>query len=206
MNEQRLGGLALLLGLVCISATLALHPTGHDFAGAGRAAAGHENVVAHSLALVSLPLSAFGLLVLTRELTSPSRLSTAAFVVHAQALVAVMIAAVASGFVATDLFDSDEASSPEIASALLAYTHHLNQAFAKVYAVASSAAVALWSMAASRTPRFGRAFATWGLVASALGIAGVVTGHLQLDLHGLGVLVLSQGVWTLWAAVKLMRA
>jgi len=205
MNEQRLGGCSLILGLVCATATLALHPTGHDFAGAGRDAAGHVNVLAHSIALAGLPLSAFGFLTLTRTLSSPDRLSTAAFIVHVQALIAVMIAAVASGFLATHLFRGVDGAPDELTRALLDYTHHFNQAFAKLYAVASSVAIALWSIAALRSPRFGRGFGGFGLVVGALGVLAIASGHLRLDVHGLGALVLSQAAWTIWAAAKLLH-
>ncbi len=184
---------------------MALHPTGRDFVGAERGGVGHINVLAHSLALAGLPLNAFGFLVLTRALSSPNRLSTVAFIVHVQALVAVMIAAVASGFVATELFRASAGSPTELTHALLDYTHDLNQAFAKLYACASSVAIALWSVAALRSDRFSRGFGVLGLLVGLLGTLAVLSGHLRLDVHGLGALVLAQGAWTIWAAARLVR-
>jgi hypothetical protein len=205
MNENQLGGWSLIASVACAAVTVVLHPTGHELMGDGRLAAEQVNVIAHSLAIVGMPLSANGFLALTRTLSSPDRLSTAAFIVHVQALVAVTIAAVASGLLATELFRELAGADDELTRALLAYTHDLNQAFATLYAVASSAAIGLWSLSALRAARFCRYFGAVGSGIGVLGVLATVSGHLRLDVHGLGALVCSQGLWTIWAARLLLK-
>ena len=90
--------LASLAGLV----TMAFHPTGHastsDFA---QVAAINRTV--HSLAIAGTIATFFGLLRLSRQIANGKALSDAALVSYGFGAVAVMFAAIASGFIATDL-------------------------------------------------------------------------------------------------------
>jgi len=144
---------------------MALHPTGHDLSAPEHSAAMmHLNVAVHSLALVCVPILFMGSIGLTRRLASPNLLALAALVMFGFAEVAVMIAASVSGLVAPGLFHhmAAEPGMADIWRAVMTLSGHLNQAFAQVYVVASSAAIVLWSAAILRAHTFSRSLGIYG--------------------------------------------
>jgi hypothetical protein len=163
--------------------------------------------VSHSIAIAGLPLLLLGFWGLSRRLGWESAPVRLAFATYALAAVAVLDAAVMSGFVSTGMAMSIRAETAEgakLLQSLFAYTFVLNQAFAKVYTVASSAAIALWSLRAIRLGGGWRAPGIFGLLAGAAPAAGVLASALPLNVHGFGMVVLVQAVWTLWIATRLM--
>jgi hypothetical protein len=209
MNDDRLGGIALIAGAVAGLVTMSLHPTGHDLAAPGQfAAAAFRNAAAHALAIASLPVSFLGALALSRRLESPARLATAALVVYGFALAAVMSAAVVSGFAAPHLVKGmTDAVGParDGWEMLLDYNYFLNQAFARVYVVASFAAIFLWSLAIVRSRALAAGVGVYGLAISPVAILAVVSGHVRLGVHGFGVIMLVQALWLIAAGVGLLR-
>lgn len=78
--------------------------------------------------------------------------------------------------------------------------------WAGIGAVASSAAIALWSVALLSPAVQSRAIGVFGLL---LGIATsvmLVTGTLILNVHGFLLLVISQAAWTIAVGFQLLRA
>jgi len=206
MKDERLGGSAWIVATGMMIVTMALHPTGHDLVEPGRfEAMAARNMVVHGLAIASLPLAFLGALALARRAVEPLRLGLAALVVYGFALVAAMLAASANGFVAPplirELIEHPDSAVPE---ALLDYSHHFNHAFTHLYVVGSSAAILLWSIALLRTG-LGRALGVYGLVVGVALPIGLIAGHLRMDVHGFGLVVLAQAVWTIAAGVSLVR-
>jgi len=209
MNDDRLGGLALIAGAVAGLVTMSLHPTGHDLAAPGQfAVAAFRNAAVHGLAIASLPVSFLGALALSRRLESPARLATAALVVYGFALAAVMNAAVVAGFVAPRLVKGMiDAAGParDGWETLLDYNYFLNQAFARVYVVASFAAIFLWSLAIVRGRVLAAAVGVYGLVMAPVAVLAVASGHVRLGVHGFGLIMLVQALWLAAAGVLLLR-
>ncbi|MEQ1894844.1 MAG: hypothetical protein ABL998_20065 [Planctomycetota bacterium] len=207
MNQQQSGGAAWIAGSVLMLVTMSLHPTGHDLATPENFERGAFLARAtHGLALLSLPLSFHGALALAR------RLGTAAgwfgLVVFGQALVAVMLAAIASGLIAPELFAarlSSAGATRDGFGLLLHYNGELNQACAKVYVLGSALALALWSLAILRTRAFAAALGFGGLFLALASTVALLSGHLRLDVHGFGALVLAQAAWMIAAGVGLWR-
>jgi hypothetical protein len=81
----------------------------------------------------------------------------------------------------------------------------LNQAFALVFVVASSAAILLWSIAILRSGIFSRALGIYGCFVAPLTLIAVLSGHIRLNVHGFGIVVLSQAVWFISAGVLLWK-
>lgn len=190
--------------------TLATHPTGRDVLASGGAGdhAARIGVFAHGIAIASLPLLVFGFLGLTRRLRSEAAMAELALVVYALGCVAAFGAATMSGFVATGMarriLATDEGGRA-IVRALFGYTGVLNQAFAGVHLVAWSGAILLWSIAILRGRVLPIGVAVLGVVVGVSSLLGALTGHFRMTLHGLAVLVLTQGVWTIWIALHLRR-
>jgi len=209
MNDSRLGGLAWIAAAVGFLATMSVHPTGHDLFQPGHLEAGARIArIAHALALVSLPLAFLGALALARRLDSPQRTAIAALVVYGFALTAVMLAAIASGFVGPAVIE-DSLDGPQVASevwkALMHYNWALNQACAQVYVVGSSVAILLWSLAIARTRALATGLGIFGLVLAPLTILALLSGHIRLDVHGFGLIVVGQALWSISAGVSLWR-
>lgn len=209
MKDDRKGGLALIAAVLGMLVTMSIHPSGHDLFEPGKErAAALLVVLAHALGLASLPLSFLGALALTRRLDGPDRLAVSALVLHACALVCGMIAAVMSGLVAPLLARALLAAEPgasELGQALFHYTGHVNQAFAQVLVVGSSAAIVLWSGAILRGGALARGLGLVGLVLGPLIVLALVSGHVRLDLHGFGLIVLAQSAWYVAGGVLLLR-
>jgi hypothetical protein len=165
-------------------------------------------VVAHAIALVGLPISLFGFLGLTRRLEGAGPIPLAAFIVYAVGAAAVLIAAVASGLIAPGLSRQMAGADPaerESLHQLLRYTGAINQAFAAVFVVASSAAVVLWSAAIIRSGALSRGVGVAGLVIGGAGLVLFLSGHLRLNVHGFGAFLLAQAAWTVAAALQLIQ-
>ena len=210
MRTDRSAALALTAGSLAGLVTMALHPTGRDAVRV--ASSGGTNALAtavHWLAIVAQPLVLAGALALTLRLRERRDLAVGAYVFFALGSVAVIFAAVASGFLAPGVLRGlGEADAPTRALMMSAlhYTSLLNQAFAAVYVVLSALAILLWSSAILAGRELSRGLAVYGLVLGALLIVGVLSGHLRLGIHGFGGVVIGQGVWMVWAAGQLWPA
>ena len=209
MTRERASGLALIAGTAAMIVTMLFHPTAHDLFAPGAFDAGaRRNVLAHSLALSGLPLSFLGALGLTRRLTRAPSLALGGLVLYGFACVGVMIAAVASGLVATDLAGEIVAAggkANETQAALFHFNGSLNQAFAKVYVVGSSLAILAWSLAILRGGELARALGVYGCVLAPVTLFALLSGHVQLDVHGFGAIVLGQALWLASCGTLLLR-
>ena len=211
MTEDRKSGLALIAGSVGLIITMAFHPTGHDLFVPGQLEhVARVGVAVHTLALFCIPVLFIGALGLSRRLDSPDRLSLCAVVAYGFAGVAAMNAAAISGLVAPGIARQIAAASSTSAAAdtwrmLFAYSGTLNQAFAMVFVVASSTALMLWSAGILRNGVFSRGLGVYGCVLGPLTVVAVLSGHLRLNVHGFGLVVLGQAIWFVVAGVLLCR-
>ena len=182
--------------------TMAHHPTGKDMFAPGRfESVALLNIAAHSLGLLCIPVLFLGGLSLTRRLMSPDRYSVVGIVFYGFALVAVMNAAVASGLIAPGvgrfILDADAGSNAGASQAWrVAFNLNglMNQAFAKVFVVASSIAILFWSLAMQRV-NIWKPVAIYGLFLAPATILALVSGRLRMDVHGFGMLVVLQAIW-----------
>ena len=200
MTDNRLGGMALIIASVANIIVMALHPTGHSLMNAGE----RFNLIAklalgvHWVALIAMMLMFLGGLALTRYLDQPNRLAMAALVVFGFAVIAGMLAVVCSGFLGAGLMKKSLAAAPpgkEYWDMMAAYNFGLNQAFARVLAVAYSGAIMLWSSAMLKTRVMSKAIAVYGWITGTAIVVFVAPGFLVLDVHGFGLVVLLQSVW-----------
>ena len=208
MKADAIYGSALIAGALAGMVTMLLHPTGNQLLSDVQHMA-PLGVAVHALALVGLPVSFFGAIGLSRLLGTSGNAALAGLVAYGMAQLAVMIAAVASGLLAPALAGqmvSTTGAEHDIAAALFHYTGAINQAFAKVFVVASSAAILLWSATILAHGRLARGAGVLGAIVGALALFAVVVGHLRLDVHGFGAVVLCQGIWMITVGVLLARS
>lgn len=196
MQRERLGGGAMIAGAVMGLVTMTFHPSD--------TARPWLVVAVHALAIASAPLLAYGGFVLARRLSGAW--SELAFAFYALSGVATLLAAAASGLVAPGLAAYAHGGADGRGHALFTYNHLLNQAFARVLVAASSAAIGLWSVEILRTRRMGRAAGVLGCAIAAVVLPLLFFGHLRLDVHGFGAVVLGQTVWLVMVGLELRRA
>jgi hypothetical protein len=194
MRREAAGGWAMIAGAVMGLTTMAFHPT---HAGSAALAVG-----VHSLALAAVPISFYGGWMLTRRLADGGPAAELALAFYALSSAAALLAATVSGLVGPELIARQEALGVA-ADALRIYNHALNQAFAKVLVAASSAAIGLWSMEMLRTRRFRRGAGILGCAVAALALLALLSGHLTLDVHGFGAVLLAQAAWLILAGAEL---
>jgi hypothetical protein len=93
----------------------------------------------------------------------------------------------------------------ELWKAMLEYNAHLNQAFAKIFVYASSTSIVLWSVSIVRSRVLAAGVGVYGLVLGAVTMLALASGHVRLDVHGMGAVVLGQALWYIAAGVALWR-
>ena len=205
MQRTRLGGGSMIAGAVMGVVVMVFHPTGHDVM--RDPFQGVIAFVVHALALFSVPIAFYGGFALTRRLSPPGALAELALVFYATAGVATMMAATASGFLVPGLL-ADAMSHGEgrgIAGALLHYNFDFNQAFAKILVAASSVAIGLWSIEIARTRLISRGTGIYGCIIAVVALVVLLSGHLRLDVHGFGAVVLAQAIWLVLVGIELLR-
>jgi hypothetical protein len=208
MNDNRVGGIALIAGALSGIVTLTFHPAG----GQHRVTPAQlETLIAvvigvHALAIAGLPVSFAGGLALARRIDSPLRLALLGLIVYGFGLVAMMAAATMSGLVIPPLLRQMAApgSGGEWHS-FMNYTHALNQAFARIGALATSISIFLWSYLLLSRPSLSRTLGIYGLLSAGCVIAAMIAGRLDTELHGFRVVTLLQAIWFIAAGVLLCR-
>ena len=206
MTDNRLSAIALIAGSCGSIITMAFHPSGH-IAAAQLETTIRMLILVHALALACVPILFLGSLGLSQRLAGAGRLEVIGLVFYAFALVAVMAAAVADGLVTPSVLRQIVASADSESAAntwrmFSRYTFYLNQACAEVFVAGSSAAILAWSVAMWRNS-FSRALGIYGTIVAAVTLAVMFSGHLPLDVHRFGAVVLGQAVWLVIAGTQL---
>jgi hypothetical protein len=209
MREAKVYGILLILSVLGFLVVALTHPTGHQALSSPERL---EQVIlvsrlVHALAIASVAVSLLGLVGLSRRLGLSRIDVTAALIAFSLSVVGVVCAALLNGFVAPPLVHgmlAEGNSASSLAESLLRYNWSLNQAFANFHVVAASAAILAWSVSMIRV-EFGRAAGWLGIVIALGTVAALFGGPLKMDVHGLLIVVMSQGAWMAWVGVLLMR-
>jgi hypothetical protein len=211
MNDNRLGGVALIIGAASGMITMTLHPV----TGGGRpiTPAQFEKLATlmigvHILAIAGVPFSFLGALAMMRRLDSPGRVAITGLVVYALALVAVIIAPAISGLVGTEIIRHMIAQGPghDQWRPLATYNHLINQAFAQIFVVASCAAIVLWSFVIVKRRALPMALGFYGLLLGPAIVIAMTTDQLNLDVHGFGLITFSQAIWFIASGILMLRS
>ena len=203
MTDDRKSGLALMAGSLGGILTMAIHPTGGGPLTPDQVEKlATMSAVAHSLAMVSFVLVFLGACGLVRRIAATDRLAFSGLVVYGVACIAVLIATAVSGFIVPGMMKlmAHDISSAPTWKILITGIFQINQAFAKIYTVATSVAMVLWSVSALRNGGLGRKVAIYGCVISPIIIVAIASGRLRLDVHGMGAVVLGQAIWFMMVA------
>jgi hypothetical protein len=208
MTDNRSSGLALIAGSAALIITMAFHPTGHQMISPDRfATVARLSIAVHTLALASMVVLFLGACGLWQRL-SPSRcLALAGLISYGFSMVAGMITGILNGFVAPRLIQRmlNHPEAKQVWDIVFTYSGDVAGALASVLVVTSSVAILLWSIAIVRRGLLARGLGTYGCVVGPLIIVAVLSGHIRLNVHGFGLVVLLQSVWFVIAGVQLWR-
>lgn len=206
MERDQSAGYALIGGTLAGLVTMANHPTGHALLANFERVAPMNRLV-HSLAIAGTIATMYGLVRLSRAFGERRALADAALVSYGFGAIAVMFAAIASGFVGTEIasrvLEAGDAGRT-IYDPVLDYNWAFNQACTKVFVVTASVAIGLWSGAMLRHPHFGKALGVTGMAVALAATVATIAG-MPMNIHGFGAIVLAHGVWLIWTGVKLMK-
>lgn len=209
MTDNRMSGLAMLGGQLGLILTLSLHPSG-KITPAQVDQMVHKLITVHSLALAGLPLMILGALGLSRLLSSPNRLSVAAFTIYSFAVAAMLSGVVIDGLVMPRLLphfaEAAQASAPAQATApasasgdvwraLFKYNGYLDMAFVQVALVATAVAILAWSLAMVLSKTF-RSAGVYGLILGVIALITLFSGALGAE-HAISIIVFGQATWFL---------
>lgn len=207
MTDDRKSGIALIAGSLGGILTMAIHPTGAASLTADQVAhLAVASAAAHSLAMVSFVVLFLGGCGLARSIGGPDRIAFSAIVTYGFACVAVFIATAVSGFIVPSIMRHMILDVPATAQQwriVIDGIFQINQAFARIYSVAASLAITLWSVSALRNGGLGRGVATYGCVIAPLIIVGIVIGHLRLNVHAMAMVVSGQAIWSVMVGAQL---
>lgn len=199
MTDERKSGIALIAGSIGGIITMAIHPVaGGPMTPAQVNQLAVISGIAHSIAMVSVLLLFLGACGLSRSIATPDRISFAAIVTFAFACFSVMIAATVSGFIVPAIMKHMARDVPATMhqwQIVIDSIFQINQAFSRIYSVAASVAIILWSYSGLRSGSIRSGIAIYGCIISALIIIGVVSGHLRLDVHGMAAIMVGQAIW-----------
>jgi heme A synthase len=214
MTDDRKAGLAFIAGSIGGMVTMAIHPTS---AGVLTPAQFERLAVvsgiAHSLAMVSFLVMFLGSIGLTRRLAAregerPDRLAISGLVGFGFGAVALLLATAVSGFIVPDIMRHmirDGAANVSQWRMIIDAVFQFNQAFARIYSVAASVAVMLWSVSALRNGGLGKVIAVYGCLIAPVLIVLIGVGHLRLNVHGMAVVVLAHAIWFVGVGVEMWR-
>ncbi len=203
MKQDKIRGIALIAGSLAIVIVMAFHPTGHDII-TGQAML---NKIVHSLVIATIPILIFGFLGFSHRVGMDKSTVQFAFITYVLGSFAVMCAAVINGLVAPtlleDMISTDDVTRQTL-RLILDDNGLLNAAFSKVFVVATSTSIICWSIAIFKKNTLSKITAIIGIVIGVLGIAGILSGHLRMNIHGFGLLILAQAVWNVLIGVLMI--
>jgi hypothetical protein len=212
MTNERMSGLAMIAGSAGVIITLSLHPSGHGlFQPDTFEAAARTMIAVHSVALLSLPIWFLGACGLSKRLDAQASgpWGFCGLVLYAFAIASMMTGVVMDGLVSPGIARQIVNTTGTIGQGwriVFNYNGLLDQAFVRVFLVASSLAITMWSLAILRNRRLVLAAGAFGLVLGLATVAGQLTGQLDRSPHLFGMVLMGQALWFTIAGVQMCRS
>ena len=164
------------------------------------------DAIAHSLAVLGVGLSLWGLTGLSRFLGFERPLVVAALIAFALPAAGITVAAALDGFVipklALQALDADAARRDTLHT-LIGFCVLVASSITRIYMLLGAAAIALWSWVI-RDRQLSRRLPLLGAVVAVAAIATTFGGPAYISVHVLLLLVLVQSAWMVWAGVLMM--
>ncbi len=165
------------------------------------------NRVVHGSLIALLGLLLFGFAELSLRPTLDPRLARAAWLAYALGTAGMIGAALINGFITTNLavrYAGADAATLETVRHVLRFGWTANQTAADFGSIAWSISIMLWSAIFMRA-RANYVLGIAGIAIGMIGVATLLTGTLQLDVHGAMLVLLATVLWNLGVALQLLR-
>ena len=143
------------------------------------------------------------------RLTRSPVLGQVATILYAAGGFAGICAAIAAGFAMRSIAVGYLNATPDqeaLVSGLLRVLGAFNFAWGRVWIVATSAAILLWSIALLRQSKVARMPGFFGLLAGGVPAVGIVSGLLPLNVPGTIGAIAAHVLWSLWVGYLLVRS
>lgn len=211
--SKRSAGLLIGVGSLLLIVLMAAHPFVHvhDTPGvvAELARISVRNGIVHGGLLLVMSTVFVGFLGLCSQLGWTLQRVRAGAVFYALGLVCMIAAALVNGFVVPGLaagYAGRPDAELQALKPILHFAVQANQTAAKAGSIALSIAIVAWSSVLWRRGVAARWIGILGLIVGVLALTGLLSGHLHLDVHGMGAFVFATSLWNACVAVWLMRA
>jgi hypothetical protein len=207
--NDRMSGLALIVGSVGVLMTLGLHPSGRGIVDP----ATYEEVTrhlieVHSIALLSLPLWFLGAYGLSRKLAAAGHVAIVPLTFYGFGMAAMMTGVVFDGLVTPGLARQIVNATPNTSQGWrIAFNANqvVDMAFVHVFLVASSLAIVLWSVMIIRKGVLARGVGMFGLLVGLAAILALLSGYTDKHEHVFLLSILLQAAWLATIGVLLYR-
>lgn len=203
---EKKAGLSLVLFTVLMVFTMVLHPVGGNFEYLLKIK--KMIIMAHAIALVSLPLALVGFWGLTRKLGTSDFFSISAFAIVSFGLVAAMMAATANGLVLPAFIQRYANASPDEVESLkpfLRYNFSVNEAFDCIYTCAFCLAILFWSISIIINKKVRVWIGYAGIIISVLAACIFISGIASANLEGFRIFVSLILLWIFLIGVLLIK-
>jgi hypothetical protein len=189
--------------------TMVLHPTGGDIAHIMKI---HDMaIIAHSLAIFSLPFMAYGFYGLAIYLQNDSKISFLAYAFILFGLIAAMIAASINGLVLpmfVERYFSEFEQNQNILKPIIRYGFFLNESMDYILLAGNLIAILIWSVLIIQGDKFLKWLGYYGIVLFIISLFGAIIGFDFIHLFGFRIIVFSIVGWIIlagWMMNKLSR-
>lgn len=166
------------------------------------------NRTVHSILIALIVLMAVGFTGFAHDLNLRRPATVAGLVAFVFGAVMESGAAVVNGLAVTSFTSKLAQAGPEhfeAARPVLNFAFALNQGLAQTGVMAFAAAMICWSIALMHKSGFARIVGAFGILAGLIESTGLISGHLQLNVHGMQAVVVLQTLWNLAGAAYLWR-
>ncbi len=211
-RSQRPFGIVLLSAAAIMVVFMAMHPTSHSHDLPGliddleKGAA--FNGLVHGVLIFALGGVLLGLVGFAQALGSGRVTVLAGTIAFGLGWVWLSAAAIVNGFIVPSLIPADRPDPQALGEKLrplLALCQQTNGALSRAGVVAASVALLLWGVSLIHLKRGHVGVAVTGVVCGAAPLALLASGHLPMNIHGMGGFVLAQGVWCVVVGVQMVR-
>ncbi|MXV15071.1 hypothetical protein [Hufsiella ginkgonis] len=193
-------GTAIIAGSFLMIITMALHPAGGTFEHLLRMS--RMISIAHVIAIISLPVTAFGFYGLNELLKKHTLFSQFAFITFLFAMIAALFAASANGLVLPMFINNYSDADPEtikIVKLILNYNTTFNHACDFILIAGICVAMSLWSVAIVKTGALPKWLGNFGFLLSAIACVSLFSVTAIIHLTGFRLFVAGYACWSLLA-------
>lgn len=185
---------------------MVLHPVGGNFEHLVRIIP--IGIISHSIAILSVPFTAYGFWGLTKRLDA-GFFSNIAFTIMIFGMVAVMLAASINGLILMDFVDSYRDASQETIDGLRPFfvvLHGFNHAFDFIFIGAVLLSTLFWSIAILVSKRLPVLLAYLGFALVLIALLMLLLDYVFVDLHGFRIFIFGWVIWVVYAGLAIRKA